>query len=69
MFLGYMVVVMTEKLDYRVIQVECTFKFDYMEKKPFEEFSLALKKLCEKQDIRISKFLKTEDILFCEVKE
>lgn len=60
---------MVEKLDYRVIQAECTFKFDYMEKKPFEEFSLALKKLCEKHDVNISSFLQTKDILFCEVKK
>lgn len=54
---------MVEKIDYRVIEAKCTFIFDYIEEKHFDNFYIELKKLCDNHNVHISKSIRKEDVL------
>lgn len=60
---------MTEKFDYRVIELKCHMGFDYMENDAFEEFYLKLKSLCDDYDVQLSAITRRADVMLYEEEE
>ena len=57
---------MTKKFDYRVIELKCHMGFDYMENDTFEEFYLKLKSLCDDYEVHLSAITRRADVMLYE---
>ena len=58
---------MVTKFDYRVTELKCNLKFDYIEEDTFEDFYLKLKALCDEYDVHLNTVTRREDIMTYEV--
>ena len=54
---------MTEKFDYRVIELQTTILFDFLEEDTFEEFYQKLRKLCETYNAHLSTVTRRADVM------